>query len=657
MRHDFEAQLGLNAETAEFYGAPFPNENQRKPDGHVNLDGFPNPTETPVVDSLVGMLQKDARGFGVSSAIFFSLDQAPTEAQALEGGAALSLTDYAGSLKSEAPAFVVNVQEGSQGYLERQPVEVELRKDGGPFGAPNLISLLPLQGLPLRPSARHAAVLLRSAFAQPLGQSKQLVALLHGIKPPGMSEAAYDHYQAAIAALSEAGVAAEDIAGLSVFVTDDPVEPLERAVRHTQAQGVPALTQPFQPQEVFDDFCVYEGRLRVPVYQTGQAPYDGVGGSWTFDTAGDPILDHQEEARIVVTIPRRTMPPGGFPVVLMSRTGGGGDRPLVDRGVRGADGVPLEPGTGPALEFARVGYAGVSLDGPHGGIRNITGGDEQFLMFNVGNMPALRDNVRQSALELGLAAKLLDTLEVDVSGCSGADTQGAPAHFDTDLKVLMGHSMGATITPLTLATEPSFKGIILSGAGGSWIENVLHKKKPVVVKVFAEILLKITGQWSVHPADPALSLFQWAGEPADPPIYGRRIVQEPPEGYTPRHVLMQQGIVDHYILPPIANATSLSFGLDLAGPALDAQNPELSQFAPLESRLPFSKRQSISLPASGNVGGDVTAVVLQHAEDGVEDGHEVIFQTEVPKAQYRCFLSTLAAGKVPSVPGEGESCP
>ncbi|MCA9644641.1 MAG: hypothetical protein KC492_28320, partial [Myxococcales bacterium] len=544
VQHDFEAQLGLNAEVAEIYRAPFPSENQRQPDGHINLDGFPNPTETRIVDSLLSMLRQDARGFGVSSAIFFTLDQTPAEAAELDAGEALTLADYAKSVDGSSPAFVLNVGKDSPGYLERQPVEVELRKDGGPFGAPNLVSLLTLQGRPLRPGTLHAAVLLRSAFTAPLGQSKQLVALLHGIKPPGLSETAFAEYQTALTALSEAGVAKEDIAGLSVFATDDPVAPLEHAVRYTQDQGTPALSEPFQAQEVFDDFCVYQARLKLPVYQTGTPPYDEVGGGWTFNEGGDPVLDHEEEARIVVTIPRRAMPASGFPVVLMSRTGGGGDRPLVDRGVRGADGVPLEPGTGPALEFARVGYAGVTLDGPHGGIRNITNGDEQFLMFNVGNMLALRDNARQSALELALTAKLMDTLDVDVSSCGGAETQGAPAHFDPNLKMLMGHSMGATITPLTLATEPSFKGIILSGAGGSWIENVMYKKSPVAVKVFAEILLNISNQWSLHPADPALSLFQWAGEPADPPIYGRRIVHEPPSGYAPRHVLMQQGIVD-----------------------------------------------------------------------------------------------------------------
>ena len=43
-------------------------------------------------------------------------------------------------------------------------------------------------------------------------------------------------------------------------------------------------------------------------------------------------------------------------------------------------------------------------------------------------------------------------------------------------------------------------------------------------------------------------------------------------------------------------------------------------------------------------GGASTAVVVQHAEDGVEDGHEAVFQREEPKHQYRCFLAGLAKG-------------
>jgi hypothetical protein len=42
-------------------------------------------------------------------------------------------------------------------------------------------------------------------------------------------------------------------------------------------------------------------------------------------------------------------------------------------------------------------------------------------------------------------------------------------------------------------------------------------------------------------------------------------------------------------------------------------------------------------------------VVTQHAEGGVEDGHEVVFQTPGPKRQYRCFLDAVASGRAPVV--------
>ncbi len=42
-------------------------------------------------------------------------------------------------------------------------------------------------------------------------------------------------------------------------------------------------------------------------------------------------------------------------------------------------------------------------------------------------------------------------------------------------------------------------------------------------------------------------------------------------------------------------------------------------------------------------------MVVQHPGDAIEDGHEVVFQTEPPKHQYRCFLLSFAKG-LPKVP-------
>jgi hypothetical protein len=448
-------------------------------------------------------------------------------------------------------------------------------------------------------------------------------------------------------------VPAEKIAGLAVFTTDDPAAQLARvrddalASHPLGAPTIPTLTT------TYPDYCVYTATLQVPDYQTGTPPYSRAGGDWHFDDSGHPQLDHFETARIVFTVPRAPTPAAGWPTVVFVRTGGGGDNPLVDRGqcATAEFTAPITPGTGPAMDLARAGFAAVQIDGPLGGLRNTTMAGEDLLIFNFSNASALRDNVRQSAIELSLVARAVPSMTFDTTTCPGAAAQ---AHFDGAHLAIMGHSMGAWIAPLTLAIEPSLGASVLSGAGASYIANVMDKIKPLHVRPFAEILLdyNMDGR-DLDAHDPALTIVQWAAEPSDPQVYNRGVAP-------PRHVLMLQGIVDHYILPSIANATSLSLGLDAAGPLYDASSPEEQMLGqvPLADRLPLVGHTTLTLPVSGNAGG-TTAVVVQHLGDGIEDGHEVMFQTPAPKHQYRCFLSSFARG-VPTVPSDGaedDPCP
>ncbi len=602
-------RLSHDYASAEFYAAPFPSEARRGPEG-IDLAGFPNPNNVPFVRALLSIIQADARGFAATAGVFFRADVE------LDSG---TLPGVAESVQAEASAYILDVERGT-----RTPLLARFDADGGPSGAANLLSLLPVQGFPLRPDALHAAVVTRriqDLDGRGLVPDEGLAALLRGERPEGMSEAAFAAHLEALEGL-------EEVAGLAVFRTDDPTAELRERVAMAPA---PRVTEAASPVETFPGFCVYEGRMSMPVYQEGEPPYGFHGGGWT------ARVQREASARLILTVPKSEMPAEGYPLVVFVRTGGGGDRPLVDRGLRAEAGGSTEPGSGPAREFAAVGFAGLSVDGPHGGLRNATGGDEQFLMFNLANPVAMRDNFRQSALELALLAEVLD--EITFEGeCAG--------RFDPSRVVLMGHSMGATIAPLVLAVAPRYRAAILSGAGGSWIANIVHKQKPLETRPFAEALLRY-GAHRLHEHDPVMSLLQWAGESADPPVYGPAIIDAPWAG-EPRHVLMLQGIADTYILPPMANALSLAMGLDLAGPALDAEHPVAGAFTPLAELLGLRGRAAVELPVRGNRDG-VTAVVVQHLEGPIEDGHEVVFQTEPPKVQYRHFLRTFAAG-VPEVP-------
>lgn len=625
------ARMDYTATGTDFFAAPFPDEGRRSADGSIDVTAFPQVPPSELLAQLV-TIAGEGRDFGTTSTIYIAFDGA------LDPSVEAEPTD----VSADADVLLLRLDEEAAPH----PIEVRFREEGGPWGAPNLLSILPLQGVPLAAGARYAAVVHGAVLdleGEPIGVAPALRTIAAGGTPEGMSEAAASAHREALRTLADRGI--EDVAALAVFDTQDPSAELF-AWRDTALEALPTLDAPPEAIESYDDFCVFRSTVAMPVYQQGTPPFTADGGGDVRFEAGVPVQQGTETARVLITLPRQPMPAGGFPFVVFSRTGGGGDRPLVDRGVRDESGEPIEAGSGPGREFAREGWAAISIDGPHGGLRNVTMGDEQLLIFNVANPRAMRDNIRQSAIELMLAAHLGPTLTIDASDCEGLGD--AAATLDAERVALMGHSMGATIAPLAMAIEPRFDALLLSGAGGSWIENVVHKESPLPVRPLAEAILGVAGRYRLHEHDPTLMLLQWAGENADPPVYGR-FIQD-------RSVLMMQGIVDTYILPPIANATSLSLGLDLGGEGLEHTDERSAAFTPLETLLPLVGAESRPLPIQGNR-PERTAVVTQHPEDPVEDGHEVVFQTEGPKTQYRCFLRTLVAGGPPTVPAVDGTCP
>jgi hypothetical protein len=642
--------VGMRFERASFYDAPFPSDDLIQPDGTVAIAAFPNlpaPDTIAIVSQMTQMIATGSHGFAEEGAVYFSL-----------GGAAhpMNLPDMATSLTPGAAVFLIGVTPGAPDFLQRYPITVRFDADAGPFGALNMLTLLPLQGAPLRPKTTYAAVITTDTG---LEASDEMASIASGIRLPSMTQAAFDEYYGALGSLGQAGISAADVAGLSVFTTDDPTAALGTVLADMLSAPIPKPDTAFKQTDLFDTYCVYEATLPMPDYQSGDPPYTfpSTGGAWVFDDSGKPVLQRYEEAGIVVTIPRTPMPASGWPIVHFIKTGGGGSRPLVDRGTAAVNGGPaIVPGSGPALYFTMAGMAGASVDGPHENLRNLTNDNEDFLMFNINNALALRDNVRESAAEYALFAHVLAGLTLDVSDCPGTTS---PATFDGTRMALMGHSMGSTISPLVMAVEPMYRALVMSGAGGSWIENIIWKKLPLAIRPVVDLLLRydrLDPPRDIQEDDPVLTLLQWSVESADPLVYTRQLLQEPPSGQSPRQVLMEQGIVDHYIMPPIANATSLSLGLDLVGTPLDASSAELvgDGTPTLESVLQFSGRHQLRPPVAANYASGLTAVVIQHPSDGLEDGHEMVFQTDPPKREYRCFLQTWAAGQTPLLPVPGD---
>ncbi len=609
---------------AAFFDAPVPALDLIDPNGRPDLSGWPR-ERGGFVDTLI-LIAQTTDGASLAGAIYFAFDAALPEAIGADIAAHLQAT-------------IINVDADSPELGRTHPASLKYEVDGGPYGAPHMLTVLPIQGVAMQSATRYAVLLTSTELGSTFGRSAPLADLLAGRSVAGLGAAAT--YEAALRTAREHhGFDPAKLLGVTVFDTSDATTELADFVRAAKREAAPDLTD-FALLEEHDRFCVYTKTITLPDYQHGELPFTNPGEGTFRTSGGNPQVARRSQSRVFVTIPRSAAPAEGYPTVVFIRTGGGGDRPLIDRGLRAEGGELIVPtGTGPAMHLAAAGWAGITWDGPHGGLRNPGNADEQFLMFNVTNPAGTRDNIRQTALEAVLMAGYLGELTIDASACADASPS---ASFDPGEVAIMGHSMGGWVAPIAMANSPQFKHAILSGAGGSWINNIVYKKSPLDVRPLAEAILGYVdiGR-TLGDHDPAVTLLQWAGEAADPQSYGHLAM-------TPqRNVLMIEGIVDTYIMPPIANTTALSLRLDLAGPALDEVDERLTEFTPLGDLLGYSGANKIALPAHDNRDSH-TAVVVQSAGDAIEDGHEAMFQTPGPKHQYRCFLDSLNTEPVPTV--------
>src|SRR5690606_9575715 len=108
--------------------------------GRINLRGFPNPKQVATLGQGLALLARDARGFARTGGVFFPLTGAISTSR---------LPTLEGSTRDDANVFLVSIDVTSRDFQRRRPVEVTFTAEASPNGAPNLLALLPLQGVPL----------------------------------------------------------------------------------------------------------------------------------------------------------------------------------------------------------------------------------------------------------------------------------------------------------------------------------------------------------------------------------------------------------------------------------------------------------------------------------------------------------------------------
>jgi hypothetical protein len=611
------------APPADFYRLPFPSDARVSATGALDISDFPRPGKgvlgVDLVDLYANALTEDFAGFSTVAPIQFRFSS-ELDFDTADSGDVVHLVDItAGEQPSE--------RQRNWSYASAR----------GLYQCQNVLTLAVPNSQPLAAGHTYAGYLttaVRGIGGKVPTQDPDLVAVLASTRPTG-DEAlgrAWDAHAPFRAYLGSEAIAPDTIAGVAVFTVQDPVARAQAVATAVAAEPAPTLsdvtlcdgtaTSPCEDATgrgacVTDSsgaFYEIHGRISIPIFQQGTEPYEQPSdGGGIAVTGGDAVKVRDEDVCFALTVPKTTMPPGGWPVVAFGHGTGGGFTNGIDSGVAGAL-------AGAATPMASFGYEGVV----HGARRGGSSYSPDQLMFNILNPRAARDNNLQGSADVLQVLRLSEVANLDVTGV------GAIA-FDAARTYFFGHSQGSNVgvPAIALSTAPA---AIFSGAGAHLTRAVLAKTSPVDAKAGLEFVL---GE-ALTINHPVMVLWQTFFDPVDTLNYGALLVSAPPAGLASKHVFMSWGQGDTFSPEPTLNAMARVTGLPVAGtPIVDLDTGTAAR------------------PISANVvagdGENRTAACFQY-QPGSYDGHFVALLNPAAVSDWMAFLVSLADTGTPTVP-------
>jgi hypothetical protein len=606
---------------------------------------MPNPRGEQFVDLNYRLAESDPKGFSPTGAIYFPFSDL---VNALPGGPAASLFN-------DSPVFLVDVDPGSADRLSRHPIFTSVTQSADSFRPANLLQLLPVPGRGLKVNTTYAAVVLRRLGAPGgvahLGQSPELTELLAGRTPatpqgPALASA----FAPLQSALFDMGVHPQDVAAATVFTTGDPTARLIAQVDYVNSLLPLAPTQAFGQRDVYPTFTALTSSFSAPQYQNGFAPFLWSGGEIVTDGLGNPLAQSFKDSPFQLSVPKGVMPAQGFPLYLYCHGTGGTENEAIDRGRMTAAGVQPALGSGLASIGAPRGWGTACAAGVFSPSRIGIMAADGYLAYNFVYPVAMRDNFKQMVLELVHFRNLLKELRIDPALCPGTDASASidgKVRFDPDRVVVGGQSLGSYLAGMLASTLDGFKGAILTGAGGSWVEFAFGPKSPFDLQQVVELLALPFGE-HLDRYHPLVLAFDSGVAQADNTHYLRHLVREPLPGHTPPHVLVIEGYKDQQVATNLQRALALAIGVDFVGP--DPGPTPDEQVLPVLSYGSGMAHSPYPLQGNRVIGGQrKTVAMVRYPEDGIREGHYVSFQLDAPKRQIGEFLDAIKAGTVPEI--------
>ena len=617
---------------------PWPSD-YRLEDGAPVFRGFYNPRTVGLVESYVEASVGLLDGFSPAAGGYVRFE-APIDPLTLPA-------DPRASMEERSSVYLLDVDPESVDLGRRRPIEVNFREAGGAYLVPNTLRWIPAPGFPLRPHTQYALVVahnVRSASGGDVLASDDLEQVL-GIAPAtGARLPLAQAWAPAVETIEAHGTRRGAIRSLTVFTTSDPTKEAQRVADHLRTQVPPpdflARRTPWTRVSA-GAYIEYRSEYGPsPNYQQGTLPFAQPedGGGFQFED-GEPAVVDYFDARFALTIPRNCeMPASGWPIVLYAHGTGGNFRSFIHNGY--------------AETLARECLAVMGVDQIFHGTRPGTPDtptEGQVLFFNFQNVHAARTNARQSAIDEVQRARLFTETLAEIP--STIAHTGEAIRFDPDNVLFFGHSQGGLNGPLYLALDDSARGGVLSGSGGLIMITLLEKSKPepsiaeLVANVFLALDPEERGELDVF--HPSMMLAQSLVDAVDPINYARNTIWEPRPGFSPKSILMTEGIAadgtgDNLTPPRGTEAHAVAMGL-----------PQLLPGVRPLPQVAYGAAPALAVPAEGVRGnlalGMASGALAQWAPVD-DDGHYVVFDIAAARVHVSTFLRELAADRVGLVP-------
>ena len=559
------ARFTVASDYLDWDAVPFPNDVFRvgDEDGVETIEVLGLERVVPQFPEVFRQGLRSLDGFGLSTALFF-----PIEGDLLTESLPPTPAD---SVAEGSTLFLVVAKRGD-GEVERHPVEWSWDPET------RILSVLPEAGHPLRPGTTYVAVLTTgvqgvdpaTGAIGPLAPSFHFRNVRDAEReteavagPLRRAASRYEDPLEVVVGLPDVDRPA--IAVASVFTTQTATRDLTRIRQELEREPAPRMryddpvvARTYDTPALLDDLLGVAESERPGFGNPGGVAHASIRAvlSGTFDSTwykspdvgipvriassihdddrfvrdadGNPILQAIVDVPVTFVVPAAAPPPAGYPVAIFQH-GLGGQRSAV---------------FGLASSLCAGGYLVVAIDAPEHGFRyagssdevhNVTGepGPDGFaevdsLQQAVGvfeaflSIPAIRDNFRQTVVDLMNLVRLLQSPDLDLSPV------GDPP-VDASHIVFVGNSFGSLTGAVLLATEPDVPTGVLNVGGAGLVTYILINSPfiggdniPTIATLFGTEL-----EGPLSRFEPFTNLAQTILDPADPTSYARNLVDEP----------------------------------------------------------------------------------------------------------------------------------